>query len=473
MNTAVFPRYPVLLVDDEEQALDSFEMALCSHGINNIISCKDSREAGRILKSEEIEVILLDLGMPHVTGEQLLREITCNPAEIPTIVVTGFDEVQRAVDCMRCGAFDYIVKPVEGSRLAAGVKRAIEIRELRRENSLLKTHLLSDALRHPEAFAEIVTNNRDMLAIFKYVEAIAETSRGVFVTGETGTGKELIVRAVHTLSRRKGVTVAVNVAGLDDNMFSDTLFGHQKGSFTGATRFRGGLTQKAAGGTLFLDEIGDLSISSQVKLLRLLQEEEYMSLGADEPTRSTVRIIATTSQDISAFQKAGKFRSDLFYRLQTHHIHLPPLRARMDDDLALLVDHFLSRSARKLGKKKPTPPGELLPLLRTYDFPGNVRELEAMIFDAVSRHESKMLSMASIRAHVFARTASGDAGAPDRSGTSHPLAFPGFLPTLKQTTQLLIEEALKRSGGNQTLAARMLGISAQALNQRLKRAAGG
>ena len=382
--TDMFPEQPILIVDDEKPILNSFKRVLYSYGIDNILLCEDSREVIPILNEKEIEVLLLDLAMPHITGEELLRSITSSFPEIPVIIVTGFNEVERAVECMRNGAFDYMVKPVEGSRLSSGVKHALEVRELQRENTSLKDHILSDQLTDTEAFKDIVTNNRAMFSIFRYMEAISRTSQCVLVTGETGAGKELVVRTIHRLSKRTGNFVAVNVAGLDDHMFSDTLFGHKKGAFTGAGEVRKGLIEKAAGGTLFLDEIGDLSKASQVKLLRLLQEQEYFPLGSDEIYQSTARIIVTTCRNLAKYQKEDKFRKDLFYRLQVHHIHVPSLRERLSDDLALLIDHFLTKSAQELGKKEHTPPPELLQLLGMYDFHGNVRELESLIFDAVS-----------------------------------------------------------------------------------------
>lgn len=464
MNTDVFPKKPVLIVDDEARALDSFEIALFSHGIDNIICCQDSREVMSILMEKEIGMILLDLAMPHITGEQLLKQVTCDFPEIPVVIVTGYNELERAVDCMKDGAFDYLVKPIEGSRIATIVRSGLELRELKQENDSL-----CDKLRYPEAFEEIITNDRSMLSIFEYVEAIAESSQCVLVTGETGTGKELIVRACHKLSKRRENLVSVNVAGLDDNVFSDTLFGHEEGAYTGAIKNRDGLIKTATEGTLFLDEIGDLSISSQTKLLRLLEEQEYFVLGSDRPRQSTARIIVTTCRDLLKLEKAGKFRKDLFYRLQTHHVHIIPLRKRLDHDLGLLVDHFLTKSANKLKKKKPTPPKELLSVLRTYDFPGNVRELESMIFDAVSRHKSKVLSMNSIKSYISKQRMSRDFASQDHVGGSPAVIFPRPLPTLKETSKLLLREALRQSNGSQTLAAHMLGISPQALNQRLKR----
>jgi DNA-binding NtrC family response regulator len=260
--------------------------------------------------------------------------------------------------------------------------------------------------------------------------------------------------------------VTVNVAGLDDNLFADTLFGHHKGAFTGADRPRKGLIERAHGGTLFLDEIGDLSQASQVKLLRLLQEGEYYPIGSDEPRHTDARVVVATLADLDADQREGRFRKDLYYRLATHHVHVPPLRDRKED-LPVLLDCFLGRAAESLGKAAPTPPAELFVLLRSYHFPGNVRELEAMVHDAVTVHRGGVLSTATFRQKMGHEGAAPTPSAPEEA--SEGLRFPEPLPTLKQAEGLLIDEALRRAEGNQRIAAELLGLSRRALNNRLKR----
>lgn len=468
MMTSLYPQFPVLMVDDEAQALNSFEMVLRSANMNHILRCQDSRHVMAIFSSQEIEVMMLDLSMPHVSGEELLAMVTKDYPEVPVIVITGSNDVDTAVACMKTGAFDYMVKPVEKSRLISGVKRAIELRELQRENKLLRAHVLSDRLEHPEAFSEIVTNSPLLRSIFQYIEAISSSPQPILITGETGVGKELVAKAIHQLSQRKGTFVPVNVAGLDDNVFADSLFGHRKGAFTGADQVRSGLVEQASGGTLFLDEIGDLSSASQVKLLRLLQDGEYFPLGSDVGKRSDARVVVATNQDIQAMQESGRFRKDLYYRLCAHPIHILPLRERRED-LPILVDHFLRKASETLGKKKPTPPSELLTLLSTYHFPGNVRELQSMILDAVSSHKSGKLSMDVFKSYIRQKQPSFDMDSKQiLQGENVPVSFSEQLPTLKRTEQLLISEAMKRAIGNQAIAAQMLGITRQALNKRLK-----
>jgi DNA-binding NtrC family response regulator len=410
--------------------------------------------------------------MPNVDGHRLLDDVRREYPDVPVIIVTGAVDVETAVRCIKAGAFDYIVKPVEADRLITAVNRAIAFQELRRENQSLRRHMLRNDLEHPEAFRNIITANPTMLTLFQYVESVAGTSQPVLIRGETGVGKELIARAIHRLSGLKGRFVAVNAAGLDDTIFSDTLFGHAKGAYTGADNPRGGLIEQADGGTLFLDEIGDLTQASQVKLLRLLQEGEYFALGDDLPRSSNARIIAATNQRLSALLKENRFRKDLNYRLQTHRIVVPPLRERLED-VPLLVDHFVAAAASSLNKPRPSVPDTLLTLLTGYFYPGNVRELESMIFDAVSRHQSGPLSIASIQAHID-REQTVEGGGMSSTAVSDsgdaPISFSHRLPTLKEAAQLLVAEAMRRSDGNQSKASKMLGISQQALSKRLKKA---
>lgn len=469
-NKVLSPPLPILMVDDEFHMLKSFEIVFRKNGFNNLLLCQDSREVLSLLSEQEMEVLLLDLSLPFISGEELLQKTIKDFPELPIIIVTGNNEIETAVKCIKGGAFDYIAKPVEEGRLVNSVKRAIELGELRKENTNLKQRIFSPKLEQPEAFSEIITADKKMHSIFQYTEAIAKSAEPVLVTGETGVGKELIARAFHTLSIRKGKFISVNVAGLDDHLFSDTLFGHKKGAFTDAHQERKGLVEQASGGTLFLDEIGDLSAASQIKLLRLLQEHEYYPLGSDVPGYSDVRVIAATNQDIYVRQESGKFRKDLYYRLKVHHIHIPPLRERTDD-LPLLIDFFLDEASQKLGKKKPTPPDELAVLLSTYHFPGNVRELRSMVFDAVSTHKSKKLSMEKFKMAIDKNKSTVDkAASPGKVSVKEQelIHFSLRLPTLKQAQKILVHEAMRRTKNNQSIAAEILGITRQALNKRLK-----
>jgi DNA-binding NtrC family response regulator len=465
MSESLYPRFAVLLVDDEAGWLHTMALSLeRAAGVTNVLTCQDSREVMALLDRHDVGVVLLDLTMPHLSGEALLARITEEHPEVAVVIVSGLNQLETAVRCMQQGAFDYFVKTTEEERIVKGVRRAIGMQELQRENREMRRRFLDDRLERPDAFAGIVTQDKAMRSVFHYVEAVAKGVQPILVTGESGTGKELVARAIHAVSGREGELVAVNVAGLDDAVFADTLFGHVRGAFTGASEARSGMVERAAGGTLFLDEIGDLPLASQVKLLRLAQEGEYYPLGQDRPRRMRARIVVATHQDLAARQAAGAFRKDLYYRLRAHHLHLPPLRERRGD-LPLLLDHFLHEAAREFGKRKPTPPKQLAVLLSSYDFPGNVRELRSMVFDAVGLHQGKLLSMDAFKRAIGERGGRDEAERPDPE--ANPFLPLERLPTLVESRRLLVADALRRAEGNQTIAARLLGISQSALSRRL------
>jgi DNA-binding NtrC family response regulator len=401
--------------------------------------------------------------MPHINGGRLLKIIRKTWPKIPVIVLTGTIEVDTAVQCMKIGAMDYVIKPVEEERLITAVKQALALEETGETGKKPLHQDLFAQIKNPGAFRHIITQDKKMHSIFHYVEAIAPSLQPVLVCGETGVGKELIGQCIHELSGRKGKLVVVNVAGLDDNVFSDTLFGHVPGAFTGADKARPGLIEQAAGGTLMLDEIGDLALTSQVKLLRLLQEGDYLALGSDKTRHSDARIIASTNQDLWALEKQGKFRRDLIYRLSTHTLTLPPLRERLLD-LPLLLDRFVCQAAAELDKPIPDIPKTLIELMETYPFKGNIRELKSMVHDAITRYET-----GPITADLFKGLDATDTEDGRTDDTPHPLETDKGLPTLKEASNLLVEKAMEQAGGNQSAAAKILGISQQALSKRLQK----
>lgn len=466
MKEALYPAFGVLLVDDEPPWLRSLSMALEGPGaITNITQVSDSRQVLPMLEQQDIGLVLLDLTMPHISGEELLSAIAEEHPDISVLVMSGLNQIETAVRCMRLGAFDYLVKTDDEDRIVDSVRRAIRMQELQRENKEMRRRFLNDRLECPEAFAQIVTQNKTMRSIFQYIEAVAKSTQPILITGESGAGKELVARAVHTLSRGDGPLVSVNVAGLDDSVFADTLFGHRKGAFTGADETRSGMVEQAAEGTLFLDEIGDLSLTCQVKLLRLLQEGEYYQLGSDVTKQLKARIVVATHQDLAQKRAAGSFRKDLYYRLRAHHVHIPPLRERKDD-IGLLLDHFLEEAARVFGKKVPSYPKELVTLLSTYSFPGNLRELRSMVFDAMSVHNSRMLSM---NTFLNAMEVQGERpAATNGNGQENVFYLCDEIPTLGEAVEQLVGEAMRRSDNNQSIASRLLGISQPALSKRLK-----
>lgn len=463
----------VLMVDDEENFLLTAGVLLKSAGIEQVWTISDSRQVMTFLEKRAPAVIVLDLTMPHITGRELLTELTREYPGIPVIILTAHDDLTMAVECMKEGARDYLVKPVEESRFISSISGALEVVQLKEEMHSLKESFLHGASGDDNAFDAIITDSSLMRSIFTYVRAIAPSEHPVLICGETGVGKELIAKAVHELSGRSGDFVAVNVAGLDDTVFSDTLFGHEKGAFTGAERARDGLVRKAREGTLFLDEIGDLAESIQIKLLRLLQERQYYPMGSDLSRPSRARIVVATNRDIHDLVRKGRFRKDLYYRLRAHEVRIPPLRDRLED-LLPLVDFFLEKAAGDLGKKVPAYPGELIVLLRNYHFPGNIRELEGMLNDALARHGSGVLTLESFRKAINEERLGPmghEPSEPDQADipSKDRFSYRGPFPTIREVEEYLLDEAMTRAEDNQTIAADLLGITRQTLNKRLTR----
>jgi len=458
----------VLVVDDDNDMLTLVKTHLNNAGVPSVTTLNDSRSTLEFLVQHDVSVILLDLTMPHISGVELLPLLRTNYPHIPVIIFTASNDIETAVQCMRNGACDYVVKPLNADRLVCSVAKALKIDNLRQQVNSLKNRLMSDRLEHGEAFDDIKTRSRCMRAIFQYVEVIADSPQPVLITGETGVGKDMIARSIHRISGVKGELVTVNVAGLDDTMFSDTLFGHKKGAFTGADQIREGLVSKAAGGTLFLDEIGDLSGMSQVKLLRLIQDNEYYPVGSDAIKRSSARLILATNQDLESYIKQGRFRKDLFYRLCCHQIKIPALRDRRED-ISLLLTHFIEKGARQYGKRPPAVSPELIAALTGYDFPGNVRELQAKVFDVVARHTGGVLSLRDIPELSPAAPVFTSLEAFAENGESGGIySLFGRLPTFREIEEYLINEAISISGGNHATAATLLGITRQTVTNRIK-----
>lgn len=460
MNQLAYPQFKILLVDDEPSFLRSMSLTLERYGLNNILTCSEPHKVQGLMAEHSIGLVLLDLTMPVISGQELLAWLTEEYPDVSVIIFSGLNQVDAAVNCVKQGAFDYIVKTADQEQILEAIKRAIHTQELSLENQALRVQLLSSELRKADHFADFITADPNMMSTFRYLESIATSSQPVLITGESGVGKELIAGAIHELSGRRGPLVTVNVAGLDDNIFSDTLFGHARGAFTGADKVRQGLVESAAGGTLFLDEIGDLSPTSQVKLLRLLQEGEYYPIGSDRPKRIQARVVVATHQDLVEQQKLGKFRKDLYYRLRTHMVSIPPLRERLND-LPLLIDHFMRQACTELQKPSLNVPNNLALQLQQYSFPGNVRELRALVYDAVSQSDQGDLNI-----DVFQQLLGNSSVEVFERSVRFPEDQP--LPTLTQLSKLLVEEAMNRANQNQSLAARMLGISQPALSKRLK-----
>jgi DNA-binding NtrC family response regulator len=459
---------PILIVDDEPAVVELLASILKTKGYENISTFSNPLAARDHLDSSEVAVAIIDLRMPGMRGQELLEHISRKSPKVPVIVVTAENQLETAIDCMRSGAVDYLLKPVSVPRLLASVASAMETYGIFRE--VLSAPPLPEKIPFPN-LEYILTCSQEMQAQLRYLDIVSRTGQPVLITGETGVGKELFSRAVHTLSGRRGQFVSINVAGLDDLMIADTLFGHRKGAFTGALDSRDGLVKRASDGTLFLDEIGDISDSSQVKLLRLIQEREYYPVGSDTLMTSSARIVLATNRDLKSRVAEGRFRKDLYYRLCAHQVSIPPLRCRLED-VRLLLDHFLTVAAAELGRKKPACRHDVVDLLMGYSFPGNVRELQSIVLDAVARSEGDRVS-ADVVASILRRdegppSADSPAGGGIHASQAPAVVFATF-PTLHQAEEELIRRALEISGGNQGRAATLLGISRQALNKRLLR----
>lgn len=447
---------PVIVLHRDPDVVARLETGLKSRGVTRVIIADGASEVGWELQKECPLALLLGA---RLEGDRSALELVGLYHRVqPTlpIVVCGEEaDLETGLRFMRAGAADYLVPPFDLARLWQRVQRE--------RNRVLESCASLDSV---ERFtASIVTRDPRMLQLFDYCRNVAASPRPVLITGETGVGKELFAELLHRMSGRPGKLVAVNIAGLDDTLLSDTLFGHRRGAYTGAVDDRAGALEQAGGGTVLIDEIGDLSLSAQIKLLRLLQEQEYSPLGSDEVRRTEARIVLATHRDLFALQQEGRFRADLYYRIYTHRLLIPPLRERLDD-LPLLLNAFIASSAAALHRPPPGYPAELLTLLRHYSFPGNIRELESMVFDAVSCCRSAMLSLDSFREHLESRNRPASSPEEPIEAVIRRLSR---LPPLKSVTRLLIAEALRRSGGHQSLAARMLGITPQAINSRLRR----
>lgn len=468
MINAKMKNCQILLVDDEQSELDAYSLLLMSMGIRNVTTLNDSRGVLAALEGMYAPILFLDLNMPNMSGQDVLREMKAKKPQVPVIIITANSEIETAVECLRLGAHDYLVKPIDLKMFSSALRNALEIGLLRNEVMSLKGISFDPAPHANPAFKPIVTKNPVMFGIFQYIESIAGSGLPTLILGETGSGKELIARAIHEVSGLPGEFVAVDISGLDDTLFSDTLFGHTRGAYTGADSNRPGLLEKARGGTIFLDEIGDLSEVSQVKLLRLLQEKIYYPLGSDQPKGCLARVITAANKDLSRLAvQEGRFRMDLYYRLSTHLIRLPPLRDRRED-IPLLVEYLVASAAKAMHKATPAISREAVTLLQRHAFWGNIRELKAYISDAVARCEGGQIQEGLIAERL------GEAvsmmGSQVLATANNPLeALFGHFPSLEELADYAVDVALSSTQNNQNKAAQLLGVSRQALHKRLKK----
>ncbi|MCB9731190.1 MAG: sigma-54-dependent Fis family transcriptional regulator [Deltaproteobacteria bacterium] len=377
------PAGRVLIVDDEPQVARAARLTLGARGFEDVATCTEPRAVERLLGEQPTAVLLLDLNMPELPGMELLRRVRVSFPDVAVIVMTANDDVTVAVDAMRRGAVDYLVKPVAADVLEARVHQALVEQADRHEASTLRAALAGAPRPGEDVFAGMITQAPAMKRVFAYVDAIARGAQPVLILGESGTGKELVARALHAAGQRPGPFVALNVAGLEGTLLDDALFGHAPGAFAGAGEGRRGAIAAAGSGTLFLDEIGDLDAGQQVKLLRVLETRRYTPLGSDELEVVRARVVAATNRP------PGDLREDLLFRLRSYQITMPPLRERVDDVL-LLARHFLAAAAEELGRRAPALGPEAQSVLLRYRFPGNVRELRSLMLHAAAVAEERV-----------------------------------------------------------------------------------
>lgn len=438
----------ILVVDDERSNVESLEKIFQRENMR-VLTAFDAKEGLEVLRQHKVHVVLTDLMMPGTTGLELLRAVKQVSPEVEVVLMTAYGSVEAAVSAMREGAYDFVEKPLRRLSIVKSVRKAVERGRLVAENQSLKQEIRLLSKR------EIVGNSPGLRRVVEVCAQAAPSLATVLVLGESGTGKELLARTIHDRSARaRGPFVAVNCAAIPETILESELFGHERGAFTGAVGRKDGRFARAAGGTLFLDEIGELSPHVQVKLLRVLQEGEYEPLGG-EPTRADVRVVAATNRDLLAEVHAGRFREDLYYRLNVISVTAPPLRARRDD-IPLLVDHFLLVYCAKNGKSKIVPTREAIDRLLEYPWPGNVRELENVIERAVVLSRSTTLTEADLPEALVA----------PREPTSHALEFPIGTP-LAEIEARVIRETLRHTKGDKSVAAQLLGISTRTIYRKI------
>jgi len=447
----------ILVLDDEEVLQDILTMLIRKDG-HQPFSAMSGEEGLALLEREEIDLVLLDLMLPGMHGMEVLREIRKNQPDVVVVVITAFSSIESAIDAMREGAFHYIPKPFKNEEVLLTVRKGLEQRRLTSENRSLK-----EQLRQRFAFDNIIGKSKPMQQVYDLIQLAAPSKSNIMVLGESGTGKELVAKAIHHHSRRaNGPFVTVNSGSMPADLLESNLFGHVRGAFTGAVASKKGLFEMADGGSVFFDEIGNIPLDTQAKLLRVIQEREFMRLGGLETIHVDVRIIAATNADLEAAVQQGQFREDLFYRLNVISVNLPPLRKRTED-IPLLAQHFLSQYARENEKaiRAISPPA--MELLLDHHWPGNVRELENAIERAVVLSTGEELTEELLPSSVRQR---------ESTGLLPPTLPPNgisFKDVVSEYERQIIIRALQSCGGVQKRAAELLQVKPTTLHEMMKR----
>ena len=464
----------VLIVEDEPKMLRLLELNLSDEGYTTR-SAASAEAALSLLRQESVDLVLTDLRLPGMDGLEFLQAAKRVSAALPVVVMTAYGTVETAVEAMKAGASDYVLKPFSLEEVKLIIRKELDVHHLREENRSLR-----EALGRRYEFKNIIARSPKMQEALATVERVAPTNSTVLLGGESGVGKDLIARAIHQHSRRaSGPFVKINCTAIPENLLESELFGYEKGAFTGAVASKPGKFELADKGTVFLDEIGDVPGAIQVKLLRVLQEREFERLGGTRTLKVDVRLVAATNRDLRAALEQGTFREDLYYRLNVVPISIAPLRERKED-IPYLVDHFIARFAREAGKPIEGITPAAMKLLTAFHWPGNVRELENIIERAVALFAGRVIDVGDIQLDVSPwqppqadlALATGPAAGANSTGPNAASPAAPFLPdgmTLEQYEDEIIREAVRRAGGNKSQAARLLGLSRNALRYRLSK----
>ncbi len=448
----------ILIVDDEEVVQDVLKSLLEKNGYR-ATSAYSAEEALEIIEDKDWNLVLLDLMLPGMSGLEALAEIMRKNPDLPVIMITAFGTIESAVKAMKLGAYHYLTKPFKNEEVLILIEKAMEQRELKRENLFLKRAIVE---RH--RFEQLIGKSKKMLEIYRLIEQIAPSKSTVLIEGESGTGKELVARAIHTKSPRSSSPfVVVNSMNIPSELLESNLFGHIKGAFTGATSDKKGLFDVADKGSIFFDEISTIKPDVQSKLLRVIQEREFLPLGSVESNKVDVRIIAATNTDLKTLVEKGDFREDLFYRINVITLVLPPLRERKED-IPILVSHFLEKYSAENGKKVQKVAKPVMETLMDYNWPGNVRELENFIERAVVLTEAEEINEDLLTEEIiqFLRCKAQ----PSLPSFTTEMTFNKAVESYERQ---MIVEALRRCGGVQKKAAEFLGIKATTLNEKIKK----
>ena len=437
----------ILIIDDEKSLLDLLTVVFKKEGYA-VKSSLSAARAFEILEKEDVDLVITDIKMPGADGMDILRYARENRPDLPVILITAYGSIAQAVEALKAGALDYVVKPFDVEELKIIVGRGLASKRLQQENILLKRDL-----KDRYGFEHMIGKSRAMQEIYILIEKVASTDSTILVTGESGTGKEMAARAIHLQgARRDHPFVSINCAALPENLLESELFGHVRGSFTGAVSDKKGMFEMAQRGTLFLDEVGEMSPWTQVKLLRALQERKVRRVGGTDEIAVDVRIIAATNQDLKKRIQEGKFREELYYRLNVISCDMPPLRKRIED-IPLLIAHFLQKYCDKMGKKPKRFTPEVVGLLESYSWPGNIRELENVIERIVAIEDRETVTVNCLPQEIIS---------PQKQKLETRALFtPGFSLTghLDEITKKYIHEALAATGGSLQKAAPLLGLS--------------